>query len=163
MSVYRKEWQAFIPANLDSVWEFFSRPENLDNITPKDMKFEIISDISGKEMYEGMMIEYKVSPILRIPTTWVTEITHIQPKKFFVDEQRVGPYTMWHHEHHFEERDGGVLMTDLLHYRLPAEPIGSLLLGRFISNKVDGIFKFRNEVIKKYFPEKKMQDTSYGD
>jgi len=154
MSVYKKHWEAFIPSDLDSVWNFFSKPENLDNITPKDMKFEILSDLTGEEMYKGMMIVYKVRPLLNIPTTWVTEITHIEPKKFFVDEQRVGPYKMWHHEHHFEEKEGGVLMTDLLHYSLPAEPIGSLIMGKFISNKVDGIFKYRNEVIKEYFPEK---------
>lgn len=154
MSVYKKEWEVFIYANLDSVWDFFSRPENLNNITPKNMKFEILSEISGKEMYKGMMIVYKVRPLLNIPTTWVTEITHIEPKKFFIDDQRIGPYKMWHHEHHFKEVDGGVLMTDLLHYSLPAEPLGGLVMGNFISKKIDGIFRFRNEVIKKYFPVK---------
>ncbi len=155
MKIYKKEWEQMVPGTLEDVWNFFSRPENLDNITPKDMKFEILSDIEGKQMYEGMIIVYKVRPFLNIPSTWVTEITKIEDRKFFVDEQRVGPYKMWHHEHHFEEKDGGVLMRDILHYALPAEPFGSLLMGSFISRKVEGIFEYRKTVIPKYFPEKK--------
>lgn len=154
MKIYRKEWKQWVPGDLDKVWNFFSRPENLDNITPEDMKFEILSDIEGKKMYEGMVIVYTVRPLFNIPSTWVTEITKIKEKEYFVDEQRIGPYKMWHHEHHFEERDGGVMMTDLLHYALPAEPLGSLFMGRFISNKVEGIFEYRKKVIGKYFPQK---------
>lgn len=154
MKVYKKQWTQFVPGTIQEVWNFFSRPENLDRITPKDMKFEIRSDIAGKTMYEGMLIEYRVRPLFNIPTTWVTEITKIEEGKFFIDEQRVGPYKMWHHEHHFKEVEGGVEMTDLLHYSLPAGPLGSLLMGSFISKKVEGIFNFRKEVILNHFPGK---------
>ncbi len=154
MSVYRKKWESFIDADLDAVWDFFSRPENLNKITPPEMNFEILNDIDGRKMYPGMIIQYRVRPLLNIPTTWVTEITEIEEKKYFIDDQRVGPYKMWHHEHHFEKRGRGVLMTDLLHYSLPAEPLGSMFMGRFISKKVDGIFEYRNQVLPKLFPSK---------
>nr|MBS0036859.1 SRPBCC family protein [Saprospiraceae bacterium] len=155
MSIYSKKWQTWIDSDLDSVWAFFSNPKNLDRITPEEMNFEILSESDPGQMYEGMIISYRVRPLFKIPTTWVTEITRIKPKKYFVDEQRIGPYKMWHHEHHFEEKEDGVLMTDLLSYALPVAPIGNLIAGKFISNKVENIFNFRNEAIAKYFPERK--------
>jgi ligand-binding SRPBCC domain-containing protein len=103
-------------------------------------------------MYEGMMILYKVSPLFGIKMRWATEITHIQPKKFFVDEQRSGPFAMWHHEHHFEEVEGGVKMTDLLHYAVPLGPLGALANPLFVKDRVEEIFRFRDQAVDRLFP-----------
>ena len=154
MFAKRKEWKQFIPRPLDEVWDFFSRPENLNEVTPGDMSFEILSPISGVPMYEGMIIKYRISPFLGIKMGWVTEITHIKDKCYFVDEQRFGPYAMWHHEHHFEERDGGVLMADLLHYKVPYGIIGSFADLLFVEKQVDKIFSFRKIAIEVFGGEK---------
>ncbi len=151
MLVKKKEWQQFIPRPLEEVWHFFSRPENLNDVTPGDMSFEILSDIQGIPMYEGMIIRYRISPFAGIRMNWVTEITHISERQFFVDEQRFGPYAMWHHEHHFEERDGGVLMRDVLHYKVPYGIIGTLADALFVDGKVEQIFQFRKKVIAGLF------------
>ncbi len=102
-------------------------------------------------MYEGMIIMYKISPLLGIKMDWVTEITYIKDHQYFIDEQRFGPYALWHHEHHFEERDGGVLMRDLLHYKVPYGLIGTIADAIFVNNKVDQIFNFRKKAIEKLF------------
>ncbi len=151
MKVKKKVWQQFIPRPLDEVWHFFSRPENLNDITPSDMSFQILSDIRNVPMYEGMIICYKVSPFAGVQMDWVTEITHIADQRFFVDEQRFGPYAMWHHEHHFEQQDGGVLMTDILHYKVPYGIIGSLADALFVDAKVEQIFRYRQKVIAERF------------
>ena len=148
MKVYRKEWKQEIPGDPDKIWAFFSRPENLQRITPADMNFRIQTDIAGKEMYEGMMIVYKVSPLLDLDMTWATEITHIRPGVHFIDEQRIGPYAMWHHEHWFEPVKGGVLMTDLLHYAIPYGPLGPIANALIVDRKVEGIFTYRTGVIE---------------
>lgn len=151
MKVYKKEWNQFIPKPLDEVWEFFSRPENLNEVTPKDINFEILSDIANKPMYEGMIINYKVTPLLGIKMRWTTEIQRIKEGKYFVDEQRFGPYAMWHHEHHFEEKDGGVYMTDSLYYAIGFGPIGNLANWLIVDNKIDEIFAYRFEAVKRLF------------
>lgn len=151
MKVKKKVWQQFIPRPLDEIWHFFSRPENLNDITPADMSFQILSDIRNVPMYEGMIICYKVSPFAGIQMDWVTEITHIANQRFFVDEQRFGPYAMWHHEHHFEPQDGGVLMTDILHYKVPYGIIGSLADALFVDAKVEQIFRYRQKAIAERF------------
>lgn len=153
MQVKRKIWTQFIPRPLDAVWKFFSRPENLNAITPDDMSFEILSDIKNVEMYEGMMIMYKISPLLNIKMDWVTEITYIKDQRYFIDEQRFGPYALWHHEHHFEEHDGGTLMTDILHYKVPYGIIGTIADAIFVNNKVEAIFTYRVKAVDKLFLE----------
>lgn len=153
MKVYRKQWVQDIPGDPGAVWRFFSRPENLQRITPAEMNFRIQSDIAGKEMYEGMMIVYKVSPLLGIDMTWATEITHIRDGVHFIDEQRVGPYAMWHHEHWFAPMDGGVRMTDLLHYAIPFGPLGSLANALIVEAKVEGIFRYRTQIIERLIAE----------
>ena len=97
----RKEWIITIPQPIDRMWDFFSRPENLNELTPKDVSFEILSPVAGQTMYPGMVIQYRISPFLGIKFDWVTEITQIRDKEFFIDDQRVGPYALWHHQHHF--------------------------------------------------------------
>lgn len=151
MKVRQKVWKQFIPHPLEMVWEFFSRPENLDNITPEEMSFEIVSDISNVEMYEGMIVQYKVSPFLGIKMNWVTEITHIQDKVYFIDEQRFGPYALWHHQHHFQEQEGGVLMTDILHYKIPYGFIGTIADAIFVGNRIEDIFQYRKKAVERIF------------
>ncbi|MCF8237258.1 MAG: SRPBCC family protein [Saprospiraceae bacterium] len=148
MRVYGKQWQQDIQGNPQKIWDFFSRPENLQRITPKEMNFCIQSDITGQEMYEGMMIVYTVSPLLGINMTWATEITHIRPGVHFIDEQRIGPYAMWHHEHWFEPIEGGVRMKDLLHYAIPFGPLGAIANALIVDKKVEGIFQHRTKVIE---------------
>jgi ligand-binding SRPBCC domain-containing protein len=155
MKIIEKRWEIWVPADIDTVWAFFTRPENLNRLTPPDMDFEILSDIAGRDMYPGMIVRYRVRPILGIPLNWVTEITQVREKQFFIDEQRFGPYAFWHHEHHFEERDGGVLMTDHLHYGIPFGPIGGLANRLFVERKVDEIFAYRERVVLDIFPEGK--------
>jgi len=140
----------FLPIDLDTAWDFFSSPDNLNEITPDDMVFKTISELPSK-MYEGMFIVYKLRPVMNIPVEWVTEITHIVPKKFFVDEQRKGPYNIWHHEHHFEEVEGGVMMTDILHYDIGKSVFGGIAGWLFVHKKVNGIFDFRYTTLEKKF------------
>jgi ligand-binding SRPBCC domain-containing protein len=139
-----------LKAPLEKVWDFFSSPQNLKKITPAAMGFHIIMGGNTK-MYPGQIIAYKVKPLLGIPTLWVTEITHVEPNRFFVDEQRIGPYKMWHHEHHFEPVEGGVKMTDIVSYRLPFGILGKLVNWLFVGKKVAGIFKYREQVIGQFF------------
>jgi len=147
-----KEWKTIIKSDINTVWDFFSRPENLNNITPDDMKFEYLTDTSGKQMYEGMIIKYKVSPFPGVKMHWVTEITKIENKKYFVDEQRIGPYKMWHHEHHFRAIDDNTTeMIDILNYNVGRGIIGTIADKLVINSKVDSIFEFRQATIDKHF------------
>src|SRR6478736_1426681 len=125
-----------IPISIDTAWEFFSNPANLQAITPSNMGFKIISKYHGQQMYAGQIIEYKVSPVLGIPLYWMTEITHVEPTKYFVDEQRFGPYALWHHQHHFTSIPGGVEMTDIVNYRNPLGFIGRIANNIFIKNRL---------------------------
>ena len=141
---------AHIPSTL--AWDFFSSPKNLNEITPDDMTFRITSEVPEK-MYEGMFITYKISPFLGIQLDWCTEITHIEDRAFFVDEQRKGPYNIWHHEHHFKEIDGGVEMTDILNYDIGKGPLGPIAGLIFVDAKVKGIFDYRFEKLIEIFGE----------
>lgn len=147
----RFEYIQFVPASLDVVWDFFSSPSNLSKITPPEMGF-LITSPPQPEMYPGMFITYKVSPALGIKLDWVTEITQVKEKKFFIDEQRRGPYSIWHHEHHFKEVEGGVEMHDILSYHVPFGFIGSIADLLFVKNKVEEIFSYRKKKIEEIFP-----------
>lgn len=141
----------FLPVSLEEAWAFFSSPANLDHITPESMSFRVLSELPDR-IYPGLIINYTVAPLFHIPLHWTTEITHVSEGVYFVDEQRSGPYHIWHHEHHFEERDGGVLMTDILHY-----DIGMWLLGRIagallVDAKVKALFAYRYQKLEKIFP-----------
>jgi ligand-binding SRPBCC domain-containing protein len=136
-----------IPAGIDEVWEFISSPRNLKIITPDHMGFDILTNDLPEKMYPGMIIAYKVSPFLRLKMTWVTEITHIKEKQYFVDEQRIGPYTVWHHEHKIEPVDGGVFMTDIVSYKPPFGFLGSLANALFIRKQLKSIFDYREKAI----------------
>ncbi len=140
-----------IPVTTGTAWEFFSDPGNLKKITPVDMGFDIISKHHGDKMYPGQIIEYKISPVLKIPFYWMTEITHVEYKKYFVDEQRFGPYAMWHHQHHFKEIEGGVEMTDIVHYKLPLWFLGDIAHVIFVKNQLSKIFTHRNKRVTELF------------
>ena len=147
MSVQNLVFRQKLETDLDTAWAFFSDPKNLARICPPEMNFQIKSGLSESGTYSGQIIRYSLSPVMGIPMEWITEITHVVDKKLFVDEQRKGPYKMWHHQHHFEKVDGGVLMTDILHYEVPAGFLGNLLNQIFIRKKVLEIFKYREQVI----------------
>ncbi|MBN1338042.1 MAG: SRPBCC family protein [Bacteroidales bacterium] len=151
MGFYQFKKTQRIPSTLDEVWDFISSPGNLKRITPEHMGFDITSgDLPGK-MYPGMIIAYKVSPVAGIKMTWVTEITHVREKEYFVDEQRIGPYKMWHHEHRIEAVEGGVLMTDLVSYKPPLGFLGSIANALFIRRQLEEIFDFRVQALEKIF------------
>ncbi len=133
--------------DLDTVWDFISQPENLEKITPDNMGFDILTPDLPDVMYPGMIIEYRVRPVAGIPLTWVTEITQVRDREYFVDEQRVGPYSMWHHEHRLEPIDGGVLMEDIVSYCPPLGILGQLAHALFIRRQLEGIFAYREKAL----------------
>jgi ligand-binding SRPBCC domain-containing protein len=151
MGVYTLKTKQIVKTSLDEAWDFFSSPANLKVITPPNMGFDIITEEVAKKMYEGQIIAYKVKPVLGIPMTWVTEITHVKDHLFFVDEQRKGPYVMWHHEHHFKEVDGGVEMNDIISYIPPFGFLGSIANQLFIKNQLKTIFDFRFQKVETLF------------
>ena len=132
-----------IPASLKDVWEFFSSHANLQTITPGNMGFSVISKHHGEKIYPGQVIEYRVSPILRIPFYWMTEITHAEELKYFIDVQRKGPFSLWHHHHHFKEIEGGVEMTDVIHYKNPFGFVGEAAHSLFVKRQLKRIFEYR--------------------
>ncbi|MCA1760794.1 MAG: SRPBCC family protein [Bacteroidales bacterium] len=151
MGFYQLHKTQKIPATIDQVWDFISSPAKLKKITPKYMGFNITSKLLSEKMYPGMIISYKVSPVLGIKMTWVTEITHVKEKEYFVDEQRVGPYSVWHHEHKIEPIEGGVLMTDIVSYKPPFGILGSVANSILIKKQLKEIFDFRVTAMEKIF------------
>lgn len=150
MPIYTLYKEQKIPSNIDKVWQFIASPENLKIITPKSMDFQIRSNIP-KEIYPGLIIKYYVKPLLGIKMTWVTEITQVIEKKYFVDIQHLGPYKFWHHQHHLKKIDGGVLMQDIVNYIPPLGIIGSIANAFVIKSKLDSIFKYRKQIIEEIF------------
>ena len=152
MFVYTLKRVQLLPISPDAAWDFFSSPSNLGAITPAYLKFNVTSDPEFlSKMYAGQIITYTVRPLLDIPLFWMTEIKHVQPGVFFVDEQRVGPYAIWHHQHHFKAVPGGVEMTDLVHYKLPLGPLGALARWLFVGRQLEGIFDFRRDKLEQLF------------
>jgi ligand-binding SRPBCC domain-containing protein len=150
-NVYSLKTIQKIPISLDQAWDFFSKPDNLKDITPSNLGFNIISKYHGSTMYPGQIIEYTVKPVLGIPLYWMTEITHVADKQYFVDEQRFGPYSLWHHQHHFKAVDGGVEMTDIVHYKLPFWILGDIANTLFVKKQLDTIFNYRFQAVEKRF------------
>jgi ligand-binding SRPBCC domain-containing protein len=148
--IYTLEIKQFLNISLNEAWDFFSSPGNLSKITPEHMGF-IITSGTPKKMYTGQIITYKVAPFPGFKTNWVTEITHVSEQRFFVDEQRFGPYRMWHHEHHFEVQDNGVLMTDRVSYKLPFGILGRIAHGLFVKKQLTQIFAFREKILNQLF------------
>jgi ligand-binding SRPBCC domain-containing protein len=152
MAFYQFYKTQIINGSIGEVWDFISSPKNLKEITPDYMGFEIISKNLSEKMYPGMIISYMVKPVLGIKTLWVTEITHVEELRYFVDEQRIGPYSMWHHQHFIEPADQGVLMTDIVSYSPPFGFLGALANTIFIGNQLDNIFNYRENKLEKLFP-----------
>ncbi len=137
--------------NIEEVWDFFSSPLNLSKITPKDMKFTVLSDLKNTLIYEGMEIDYLVSPVLEIPLKWKTRITQVNYKKSFTDLQAKGPYRYWNHYHEFIKNDKGVLMKDSVDYELPFGLLGKLAHSLFVHKRLKSIFEFRYNFLEGYF------------
>jgi ligand-binding SRPBCC domain-containing protein len=152
MSTYTLNRIQYLPVSIDKAWEFFSHPANLEEITPPKVRFKILSKPEDiRDMYEGMIIEYKISPFLGIYFQWKTKIIRIEDKKTFTDIQIKGPYALWEHTHSFKTMDGGVEMTDDLKYKLPFGFIGTLAHTLFIKKQVEEIFDFRYKKVEEMF------------
>lgn len=151
MAFYQFKKNQKINGSIDELWEFISSPANLKEITPDYMGFDITSNELPEKMYAGMIISYKVSPLLGIKTNWVTEITQVKDKEYFIDEQRVGPYKIWHHQHIIEPIQNGVLMTDIVSYQPPFGILGAMANSLIIKNKLNEIFNYRTKAIEKKF------------
>ena len=151
--VYRLYSRQNIPATLEEVWRFFSDAKNLLAVTPPHLNLKVTNEVYGETVYAGQVMTYNVKPLFGIPLSWMTEITHVERLKYFVDEQRKGPYKLWHHQHHFEKIEGGVQMTDIVHYRLPFGFIGSFANGLIIKKELEKIFSYRYQKINELFGE----------
>ena len=152
MKSFHLTFQQKIPVSIKEAWDFFSSPLNLAKITPAEMAFTVTSDLNSMDkMYPGMIITYKVSPMLGIKLNWMTEITQVEELKYFIDEQRFGPYKFWHHQHHFKAIDGGVEMNDILTYGLPMGFLGNIANSLFVADKLQQIFDFRKKKVEEFF------------
>ena len=151
MGVYRLNEQLDLAAPPEEMWDFISSPANLAKITPDYMGFEIRTPNLPEKIYPGLMINYHVRPLLGIRMNWLTEITQVEAPRYFIDEQRSGPYAIWHHEHRLEPRGRGTRMTDLVTYSPPLGPLGALARELFIKGQLEGIFRYREEALVKRF------------
>ena len=150
MSIHTLKKEQFLPISIDKCWEFFSDPSNLKLITPPTLGLNITSEINS-EIYEGMIITYKVNILPGVTTDWVTEITHIKKPYYFVDEQRIGPYKLWHHQHLFSKQNNGILAEDIIDYAIPFGPLGNILNSIYIRNNLDNIFLYRKKILDEMF------------
>ena len=154
MAFYQLKQTQILPAGIDRIWPFMAAPKNLKKITPDYMGFDITSQNLPDKMYPGMIISYKVSPLFNLEMDWVTEITHIQHQQYFVDEQRIGPYSLWHHQHHFTETDEGIKMDDIVTYSPPFGLLGAAANHLIIRNKLKEIFDYRRTALERKFGKK---------
>jgi ligand-binding SRPBCC domain-containing protein len=151
MKVYNLTRTQILPISVAEAWDFFSTPKNLSKITPEHMGFEILYISGGEKAYAGQIIRYNVSVLPGIKMHWVTEITQVKEGVHFIDEQRFGPYALWHHQHHFKAVPGGVEMTDEVNYAIPLGILGRLAHALFVGGEVNRIFDHRYHLLEKYF------------
>lgn len=151
MKTYSLKTETLIPKKLNEVWTFFSDPHNLKLLTPPYMDFQILKCPETKEIYDGMLIEYIVSPLLHIPVKWITKIQSVSIPYQFQDTQIKGPFALWQHTHSFEARGSETLMNDEVKYRPPFGILGQLAHAMFIKNQLQGIFNYREKVISDLF------------
>lgn len=149
--IYRLRYEQVLNTTIPEAWRFFSRADNLEKITPPYMRFDITSPVTDKPVYAGEIITYIIHPVLNIPLRWMTEITHVKEGEYFVDEQREGPYGIWHHQHHFEAVSEGVKMTDIVHYSLPLGILGQVAHALFVGRQLREIFAYRQKKVKELF------------
>lgn len=150
MKIYTLHKKQKLPITVDQAWEFLSSPENLKTITPDYMGFHILSG-ADRPMFSGQIIQYIVTPVLGIKTKWVTEITHVKDHEYFVDEQRFGPYALWHHKHFIKEIEGGVEMEDIIDYKVPMGILGQLVHPILVKPKLEEIFNYRTKKLEELF------------
>lgn len=153
--IYQLHTTQQLNCDLDTAWDFFSSPHNLSKITPKEMKFNVLTELSEEPIYEGMVIDYKVVPLLGIPMKWRTKITQVNPKVSFTDFQEKGPYKLWNHFHEFIPNENGVLMKDTVNYELPFGILGNITHSLLVKQKVQSIFDYRYQVLEEMFNSKK--------
>lgn len=151
MSIYYFRTEQLLPIDMDTAWNFFSSANNLALITPPELDFKILTELNGQEIYEGMLINYTVKPLLGIPLQWETEICKVQKPLFFTDRQLKGPYKIWEHSHTYREVNNGILMQDEVKYQLPFGVIGDLAHLLFVKKKIENIFSFRKQVLESMF------------
>ena len=150
LKIYQIKTKQKLPISSKEAWQFLSNPNNLAEITPKYMNFKILSG-ADRPIFAGQIIQYKVTPVLGITLKWVTEITHVKENEYFVDEQRFGPYSLWHHKHFIKKINGGIEMEDIVDYKIPFRILGQIAHPLFVKNKLRQIFKFREKKLIKLF------------
>ena len=150
MKIYQIKTKQKLPISSKEAWQFLSNPNNLAEITPKYMNFKILSG-ADRPIFAGQIIQYKVTPVLGITLKCVTEITHVKENEYFVDEQRFGPYSLWHHKHFIKKINGGIEMEDIVDYKIPFGILGQIAHPLFVKNKLRQIFKFREKKLIKLF------------
>jgi ligand-binding SRPBCC domain-containing protein len=153
MSLYKIEQIQNVPIPIEEAWDFFSNPANLAKLTPKDIGFEITSNIEGGKMYAGQVLTYNVSPIAGIKMSWATEILQVNAPHHFIDDQLTGPYKIWHHQHHFRPIEGGTEIKDIVHYALPWYALGALGHSLIVKPKLREIFDYRIRRVEEIFGE----------
>ena len=151
MKIYTIDKQILVRAPQAEVWTFFSKPQNLLEITPAYMNFRIVHCPEAAEIFTGMLIEYRVSPVLRMPLKWITEIKDVDPGSRFMDTQRDGPYALWEHTHTFKTTAEGTLMYDHIKYALPMGPLGTFAHSLFVRRQLESLFEYREGRIKTLF------------
>lgn len=150
MKIYELKSKQKLPISINEAWEFFSDPSKLPELSPSWMHFKVSSLPEGA-MYPGMIATYTLKPLLGIKLNWVTEITQVKDKSYFIDEQRFGPYRFWHHEHRINEIDGGVQLIDTVHYALPFGMLGQIVHKLNVEKKVQAVFKYRYDTLVDLF------------
>lgn len=148
--MHQVEDRVIVPAPIEEVWNFFSNPENLKELTPPEMKMRMVSRVPA-EMYEGLILRYRVAPLMGINLPWASEITVIEPQRYFVDRMLEGPFAQWHHEHHFKAVKEGVEMLDRVHYKVPLGLLGELFHPLLVKNNVKQLFQYRRKQIEAKF------------
>lgn len=151
MSTYHYKSVQWLPVGINEAWKFFSSARNLATITPPDMNFVIKTELNDREIYEGMTIEYAVSPLFKIPVYWKTEIAQVNRLYLFMDRQLKGPFALWEHTHTFKEERDGTLMVDSVKYRLPLGPLGTLAHRLLVRKRLEYIFDYRRKVLENIF------------
>lgn len=151
MKIHSLQREQLVRASLAETWAYFSNPHNLQHITPAEMGFVVKTTDLPREIYKGLFIEYRVSPLLNLPMTWVTEITHVEQQVMFADEQRIGPYRIWSHKHFFRKEGRFTQMTDRVDYALPPVPFSGLVNQLIVRRKLEEIFAFRKIAVERIF------------
>ena len=151
MAIYQYKTEQFLPVTLQTAWDFFSSPKNLSLITPPEMDFKILTQLSDSAIYNGMLIDYTVRPLFGIPMHWRTKIVDVIPNSVFADTQLKGPYKLWQHTHQFVEQEGGVRMTDIVDYELPFGILGDWVHTLLVRKKIEAIFSYRKQILEKLF------------